>query len=193
MKTIEIPEINNIYYTLAEIIDLFQTLKLIRFTQERYKREQKSTLLEYYQQLQLELSKKIERVNSFCTPLEYLSEYLANRLEDCKQIEIVENRKITVKQSIHEKCKKHYPNLNNSRILNKLCLNNVEGKYASFEYRLENGIIAINIVNKLGECKKFYFNTIYQLVYVFWDLGDGKICNKMFNGFRHIIDAIIVV
>ena len=32
MKTLEIPEVNNIYYTLSELIDLFQTLKLIRFT-----------------------------------------------------------------------------------------------------------------------------------------------------------------
>ena len=185
MKTIEIPEINNVYYTLSELIDLFQTLKLIRFIQERYKRERKSSLLEYYNNLQVELTKKIEKVNSFCTPLEYLSGYIQNRLEDCKRIELIENRTLSIKQSIHEVCKRHYPNMNNSSILNKLCLNNIEGKYKSFNMITLNNTISVDCTNHIGDIKCFHFTKNYILGYVSWKLANGK---EMFKSFKQIHD-----
>ena len=126
-------------------------------------------------------------MNSFCTPLEYLSGYIQNRLEDCKRIEIIENRTISIKQQIHQVCNRHYPIINNSAILNKLCLNNWNNLYASFKYVISNEFIVVDIYNKQHDFKQFIFTIDYRLVYVFWNTHLHASNAKVFNTERFTV------
>jgi len=174
MKNLIIPEIGNVYKTLFELINLYHVIKQIRSTQEAYQKEKTEHLRTYYSKLHEELTKQITRINNFCTPLDYLSEYIGNRLEECQQIELIERNHLSVKQSIHQICKNHYPDENNSKILNKLVLNNIEGKYFNFDYTVTKKFIHIVIQNHSCDFKRFIFSKNYELIFCAWQLHNGK-------------------
>jgi len=181
MKNFIVPEVGNVYKTLYELINLYHSIKQIRSTQEAYQREKTEHLKTCYSKLHEELSKQITRINNFCTPLSYLSEYVANRLEECNQIELIERTHLAPKRAIHELCKKHYPKKNNSAILNKLCENNVSGLYKSFHITTLTDTISVHCVNHIEDVKCFHFTKDYTLNYVSWKLANGKELFKSFN------------